>query len=638
MLRSRLLLIAFVVGLSALVPVAPARADVPACTTTFTGAVSNAWDDAANWDHGVPGASSVACWSQPVVLSGGAYTVSFLEGSELSVSGGSLTVTGSYDGGHYPGPEVGTLDIAGGTVSLPSGASLQVPTLDLEGGLLDASAGGSLHVGHLGADGVQQAELRGGTSTIFVHDVDIRSSTFVFGGSPDIVIFGTLTMGPDAVVHHVGTGMAHLRGYGVARWYFQAPESGDFGFPDDAIAIPDLHIPGGATFHAGDLRLSCISAHGTGWCGSISGTGTVDARDIEQQYGQVLMPSKTFPMTGSALVGGTADAPGELHLVGPVRIGAGVEIAPRVDSAAAYGRLVVEGGPVTVAGLANPQLANDARLPGGTQLDLITDADGVVRDGDTVYPQNAFQADATGSTYRVTAADPTTLALAAEPVAGINQGDPIRLTVDVTDPRGDGEPTGTVTVYGCNPFEPLAAASLEGGVAHAEVTASPASNAACTGQANDDQQLTVDYTGDATGTYGHAPAEATILVRHDAPTTAPTVAQVGEPTTTHSCVAPPAPHTRKTTVRRSRPFRLSGQVVLRCNDTPLVREDLPKKTRVDLTHRGKNAFAPGLKIGNLAVDPDQHVHGWVTIPKTVKPGTYAIHVYGASRVLAITVR
>src|SRR4051794_14837806 len=69
----------------------------PACTTTFTGGGgTTAWGTAANWDNGLPGASSHACipsGKTAVHSTGTDAVLSIQVAGSLTISGGTLNLT-----------------------------------------------------------------------------------------------------------------------------------------------------------------------------------------------------------------------------------------------------------------------------------------------------------------------------------------------------------------------------------------------------------------------------------------------------------------------------------------------------------------------------------------------------------------
>ena len=74
------------------------NASAASCTDNFTGASGGDWSTPGNWDNAVPGQNTIACFSgKTVVVSGGAREADSVQGGTLSITDGSLTLTGAND-------------------------------------------------------------------------------------------------------------------------------------------------------------------------------------------------------------------------------------------------------------------------------------------------------------------------------------------------------------------------------------------------------------------------------------------------------------------------------------------------------------------------------------------------------------
>jgi hypothetical protein len=194
--RAWLLMAVVAVGLALLGVFSVVAGAQGPCTDEFTGAVSDAWENASNWTAGVPTAATVACWSGlTVVVSTGSQTADTVEAS----NGGGLTVTGgSLDvpGGQSP---VGALTLSGGSLS---GPFLDTGAFSWSGGTLEAAVwqtgGGAASI-----SGTARATLIGSLSTtsptLTITNPNVVAALPGFG-EPGLATSGTMTFGPGVTI------------------------------------------------------------------------------------------------------------------------------------------------------------------------------------------------------------------------------------------------------------------------------------------------------------------------------------------------------------------------------------------------------------------------------------------------------
>lgn len=199
---------AMIVAVSALVATfltfaGTAKALLPVCTVTFTGATSSDWDDASNWSPvRTPNASDSACIpsGKTALFSTGTANIAVLwvkTGGTLDISGGTLYATSTTTNSLLDS----TVNLSGGifggpaTVVITNGAQLKwsdgtLGTSSTTSGTIKVNLGGTLY--------------------------QINTAGYVTIASPEVVdVFGTFSLDPAAVLNPDGsTALIHVESGG----------------------------------------------------------------------------------------------------------------------------------------------------------------------------------------------------------------------------------------------------------------------------------------------------------------------------------------------------------------------------------------------------------------------------------------
>ncbi|MEA2312313.1 MAG: fibronectin-binding autotransporter adhesin [Solirubrobacteraceae bacterium] len=245
---SRLLTYAIAVAAALAVAVATAHgAPLPACTDHWAGATGGgAWETPANWDHGVPGSGSVACWDPGTVVtvSTGTQVADSVQGGELTVSAGSLTLGGAHDS------SLSGLTITGGDFSGPSGQTLTLAgPFHWSGGQLN-TGGGGLAIAQSGThafaiDGTNQAYMQGGSLSTG-NPIAISNTSFITTNGPTLTTTSTLDLAPGEYSQNGG-------------WLAPITAAGIVTTGDATVRNWSLHVTGNASSLGGDLGLPALA-------------------------------------------------------------------------------------------------------------------------------------------------------------------------------------------------------------------------------------------------------------------------------------------------------------------------------------------------------------------------------------------
>lgn len=266
-------------------------AGAASCQDEFTGPSGASWSEAANWASGVPGPSTVVCWSadKNVLLSSGAQSVDSIS------SGGSLTVDGAAALTLGAAADASSLT---GAVTLAGGGNLTVQdTL--------SSAGVTIEGGALRDDGTLKgnARLTGGslygTGTIDGY-VTNAHGTIAPGDPPR---HGSLTINGEYRQEAGGTLVLGVDG--PAESSFDVLNVQGALALGGALSIQDEFLP----VYGDVMKLIASSSRPTGRFSTLAVSGAVPYSVRYEQTGMSALVSGAPTATSAPAISGTA-APG----------------------------------------------------------------------------------------------------------------------------------------------------------------------------------------------------------------------------------------------------------------------------------------------------------------------------------------
>ncbi|MGN6869513.1 MAG: beta strand repeat-containing protein [Solirubrobacteraceae bacterium] len=297
------------------------------CTDEFSPQSGNSWGTAANWSKGTPPSSSdVACWpvgTNVTVPSGTSATAMSLQGGDLTISGGSLSLAGSAgstlvdfteSGGGFNGP---------GALALSGNFSWTGGNISQSGAVTITQAAGQT----CAVTGATQAYRLGGSIST-QSPVTISNTSFIAAGGPTLTTTSTVTFAPGSYESNGGsflqlsaagvitTGQTTLPDYLLSVTGTSSNLAGSMTVPAfSSSASGTVSVPTGVTLSSGSGTVSgTITGHGTytqtGSTTTIASGGTLSIDNVSVPQGTLTVNSSA----GYTAAGATTISGGTLNL------------------------------------------------------------------------------------------------------------------------------------------------------------------------------------------------------------------------------------------------------------------------------------------------------------------------------------
>jgi hypothetical protein len=540
----RLVAVLTVAASGAVLPVTAQPASASGCDTSFTGAVSSSWSVAANWDHGVPTATSNACVgsavtseTSPVVIGGSVAVRSITGGGSVRIGDDSANVAAVTIGadGVTTASSLASIYMEQGTLTLAGAAAVTVSHFTgVPDTAVDLGSGGaSVQVGYVDyrcvVHGQGTVTVGGGSSTgdgggaaftldpgVSLHLTAGGSFSTDAGSGPGATVYadgGTLGLSPDGIRLVTAAALTGLT--------LSTPLSLDPSSP--AIAVPttiqgdDPNDPSGGihgTVHVTEpLVLNGVHVASDG---TLTADGTVTAQ------GQTVVDgtldgagSLSVPSGGLLLGSGTLTLPitisANAQMRGPVNLGSSLTV-----QTGAFWAWTWQQGPVAVGTVS---LAGEYSLDGPDDVAVnstqpLFDASGPVTitattpPGATPQHQRSYRLEQDAGTYVVRAHDASSTVIVTQTAARVDGSYDLHVTVA----GAPGEPaTGYVLL------EPGYCGLSCGSYGSAPLVDGQAS--LTTPSESDQTTFEVDYDGDSTHTTSAARFTPTPFVSPSTTTT-----------------------------------------------------------------------------------------------------------------------